>query len=99
MHIFLDRKYAWIPTKLKLNGAMLETYFNTFLKNTIGGKSEEWSNEDYERAAGDLEQQAEYIPPFFLKVRMNMSIQIDKIYELTASAILTPANLLKNIKL
>lgn len=28
-----------------------------------------------------------------------MSIHIDKIYELTASAILTPANLLKNIKL
>ncbi|WP_285121817.1 hypothetical protein, partial [Lactococcus petauri] len=28
-----------------------------------------------------------------------MSIHIDKIYELTTSAILTPANLLKNIKL
>jgi len=65
MPIFLDRKYAWIPTKLKLNGAMLETYFNAFLKNTIGRKREEWNNEDYERAAGDLEQQAEYIKNFF----------------------------------
>lgn len=44
---------------------MLATYFNTFLKNSIGYKREEWDDDDYERASDLLEQQAEYIKNFF----------------------------------
>lgn len=57
-------KYYWIPSKIKDNGGMLATYFNSFLKNSIGYKREEWSNEDYERAGELLEQQAEYLKDF-----------------------------------
>lgn len=63
--IFSDRKYSWIPKRIKDNGGMLATYFNTFLKNEIGRKREEWSNDDYERAGELLEQQAEYLKGFF----------------------------------
>ncbi|KSU23180.1 DEAD/DEAH box helicase [Lactococcus lactis] len=63
--IFADRKYAWIPVRSKTNGAMLAIYFNTFLKNYIGRKREAWNNEDYERAANVLDEQAEYIKNFF----------------------------------
>lgn len=63
--IFNDRRYYWIPKQVKDNGGMLAIYFNTFLKNAIGYKREEWSNEDYERAGDLLEQQAEYLKGFF----------------------------------
>lgn len=58
-------KYAWIPKNIPNNGGMLATYFNTFLKNSIGYKREEWDDDDYERASDLLEQQAEYIKNFF----------------------------------
>ncbi|MEI5994122.1 DEAD/DEAH box helicase [Candidatus Enterococcus mansonii] len=58
-------KYQWIPSKITDNGGMLATYFNSFLKNAIGYKREEWSNDDYERAGELLEQQADYLKGFF----------------------------------
>ncbi|HAA9071035.1 TPA: DEAD/DEAH box helicase family protein [Listeria monocytogenes] len=63
--IFLDSKYRWIPQKIKVNGGMLATYFNAYLKNSIGYERALWSNEDYERAGELLEQQAEYLKDFF----------------------------------
>lgn len=54
-------RYAWISNTGRDNGAMLAIYFNTYLKNQIGRKREEWSNEDFERAAYLLEQQANYV--------------------------------------
>lgn len=63
--IFNDRRYKWIPTKILQNGGMLTTYFNTFLKNSIGYERDKWSNEDYERASELLEQQATYLKHFF----------------------------------
>lgn len=63
--IFKDKRYKWIPQRIKQNGGMLATYFNTFLKNSIGYEREKWTNEDYERASGLLEQQATYIKIFF----------------------------------
>ncbi len=63
--IFQDRKYRWIPNKIKRNGGMLATYLNTYLKNEIGRKREEWSNDDYARASKLLDQQAEYLRNFF----------------------------------
>lgn len=63
--VFQDRRYGWIPQKINKNGGMLATYLNTFLKNEIGRKREEWSNDDYARAAKLLEQQAEYLKNFF----------------------------------
>lgn len=63
--VFQDRRYSWIPNKIDKNGGMLATYLNTFLKNEIGKKREEWSNDDYARAAKSLEQQAEYLMNFF----------------------------------
>lgn len=63
--IFQDRKYGWIPQKVQSNGGMLATYLNTYLKNEIGRKREEWSNDDYTRAAKLLDQQAEYLKNFF----------------------------------
>lgn len=64
MPIFVG-KYAWIPARFKSNAAMLAVYFNTFLKNSIGRKREDWNNDDYERAAEILNQQADYIKDFF----------------------------------
>jgi len=63
--IFKDRRYQWIPSKIMKNGGMLATYFNTFLKNSIGYERDKWTNEDYERAGELLEQQAEYLKKFF----------------------------------
>lgn len=63
--VFQDRKYRWIPQKIQTNGGMLATYLNTYLKNEIGRKREEWSNDDYVRAAKLLDQQAEYLKNFF----------------------------------
>lgn len=63
--IFRDRKYRWIPRKIKKNGGMFATYLNTFLKYEIGRKREEWSNDDYARAAKLLDQQSEYLRNFF----------------------------------
>lgn len=54
-------QYSWIPSKFKENGAMLAVYFNSFLKKKIGRKRENWLNEDFERAAELLDQQAEYV--------------------------------------
>lgn len=64
MPIFVG-KYAWIPARFKSNVAMLAVYFNTFLKNSIGRKREDCNNDDYERAAEILNQQADYIKDFF----------------------------------
>lgn len=65
MPIFVG-KYAWrIPARFKSNAAMLAVYFNTFLKNSIGRKREDCNNDDYERAAEILNQQADYIKDFF----------------------------------
>lgn len=63
--IFQDRKYKWIPKKITKNGGMLATYLNTYLKNEIGRKREEWSNDDYARASKPLEQQTRYLRNFF----------------------------------
>jgi len=63
--VFQDRRYSWIPKKIQKNGGMLATYLNSFLKNEIGRKREEWSNDDYARAAKILEQQTEYLMNFF----------------------------------
>lgn len=63
--VFQDRRYRWIPQKIQTNGGMLATYLNTYLKNEIGRKREEWSNDDYARAAKLLDQQAEYLKNFF----------------------------------
>ena len=59
--------YGWIPQTIQQNGGMLATYFNSFLKKSIGYGREQWSNDDYERANSLLEQQATYIKNFFLK--------------------------------
>lgn len=63
--IFKDKRYQWIPARITQNGGMLATYFNKFLKNSIGYEREKWTNEDYERASALLEQQAEYLKNFF----------------------------------
>lgn len=63
--IFRDGKYSWIPEWIKENGGMLATYFNAYLKDSIGYKRDYWSNEDFERASDLLEQQATYLKDFF----------------------------------
>ncbi|OYP41965.1 superfamily II DNA or RNA helicase [Lachnotalea glycerini] len=62
--IFQGGRYSWIPSRIPTNGGMLATYLNTFLKNEIGRKREEWSNDDYARAAKLLDQQSEYLMNF-----------------------------------
>ncbi|EFU05743.1 helicase C-terminal domain protein [Enterococcus faecalis TX0645] len=61
-------KYSWIPNRITDNGGMLATYFNSYLKNSIGYKRENWSNEDYERASELLEQQAKYLKEFLERI-------------------------------
>src|SRR5690625_4193141 len=61
----LTGRYSWIKSK-ETNGAMLAIYFNTYLKNEIGLAREDWSNDDFERAAALLDQQTEYVQNFLI---------------------------------
>lgn len=63
--IFSDKRFKWIPSRTNQNGGMLATYFNTYLKNSIGYERGKWTNEDYERAGELLDQQAAYFKKFF----------------------------------
>lgn len=56
--------FSWIPKRIQNNGGALATYFNTYLKQRIGKPRDEWSNDDYERAAMLLDQQAEYVEEY-----------------------------------
>ncbi|MCG7337153.1 DEAD/DEAH box helicase family protein [Sporosarcina sp. ACRSM] len=47
----LPRKgYGWIYGTVRTNGALLGTYFNSFLKNELKGSRDEWSLDQYEEA-------------------------------------------------
>lgn len=54
-------KYAWIKTKASDNGAMLAMYFNTYLRNTIGKKREEWKVTDFDVAFEKLTIAEEFV--------------------------------------
>lgn len=64
LSLFLKNKYSWIPERVRENGGMLATYFNTYLKNEIGLPRNKWSNSDFIRAEYLLNQQAEYVREF-----------------------------------
>ena len=54
-------KYAWIKTKASDNGAMLVMYFNTYLRNTVGKKREEWKVTDFDIAFEKLMIAEEFV--------------------------------------
>lgn len=54
-------KYAWIKTKASDNGAMLAMYFNTYLRNTVGKKREEWKVTDFDIAFEKLMIAEEFV--------------------------------------
>ena len=54
-------KYAWIKTKAFDNGAMLAMYFNTYLRNTVGKKREEWKVTDFDIAFEKLMIAEEFV--------------------------------------
>lgn len=54
-------KYAWIKSRASNNGALLAMYLNTYLKNEIGKKREEWSMSDYDMAFEKLSIAEEFI--------------------------------------
>ncbi|MBC1513587.1 DEAD/DEAH box helicase [Listeria booriae] len=62
--IFKANNYRWIPQRIKVNGGMLATYFNHYLKTQIGAAKKDWTLEDYDQAFGLLDQQAEYVKTF-----------------------------------
>ena len=54
-------KYAWIKTKASDNGAMLAMYFNTYLRNAIGKKRDEWQMTDFDIAFEKLKSAEEFV--------------------------------------
>lgn len=54
-------KYAWIKNTAPDNGALLAMYLNTYLKNEIGKKREEWSVSDFDAAFDKLFVAEEFI--------------------------------------
>lgn len=54
-------KYAWIKNKAADNGAMLAMYFNTYLRNEIGKKREEWKVTDFDIAFEKLTIAEEFV--------------------------------------
>lgn len=53
-------KNKWIANN-KNNGAMLAIYFNTYLKNELGKKREEWNVSDYDIAFEKLKVAEEFV--------------------------------------
>lgn len=54
-------KYAWIKNKAPDNGALLAMYFNTYLKNEIGKKREDWKVSDFDIAFEKLAVAEEFV--------------------------------------
>lgn len=46
----LPRSYGWIYRNVKTNGALLGTYFNTYLENELKVPRDEWTLDHYEEA-------------------------------------------------
>lgn len=54
-------KYSWIKNAATDNGALLAMYLNSYLKNEIGKKREEWSVTDYDIAFEKLSVAEEFV--------------------------------------
>lgn len=54
-------KYQWIKKRAKDNGGLLAMYVNSYMKNEIGKKRENWRLSDYENAFTKLPVVREYI--------------------------------------
>lgn len=54
-------KYSWIKNTASDNGALLAMYLNTYLRNEIGKKREEWSIADFDKAFEKLSVAEEFI--------------------------------------
>ncbi|MBU3876578.1 DEAD/DEAH box helicase family protein [Faecalicatena sp. AGMB00832] len=59
--LFSGRKYMWIKEKASDNGALLAMYFNTYLRNEIGKKREDWKVSDYDIAFEKLSIAEEFV--------------------------------------
>lgn len=54
-------KYSWIKNAASDNGALLAMYLNTYLRNEIGKKREEWSVADFDIAFEKLSVAEEFV--------------------------------------
>ena len=54
-------KYSWIKSVAPDNGALLAMYFNTYLKNEVGKKREEWTVSDFDIAFEKLSIAEEFV--------------------------------------
>ena len=54
-------KYSWIKGAAPDNGALLAMYFNTYLKNEVGKKREEWTVSDFDIAFEKLSIAEEFV--------------------------------------
>lgn len=54
-------KYSWIKSAAPDNGALLAMYFNTYLKNEVGKKREEWTVSDFDIAFEKLSIAEEFV--------------------------------------
>lgn len=58
--LFRD-KFWFIPSKVKVNAAMLAMYMNVYLKNRIGRNRKDWIDQDFDTAFNMLPQLVNYI--------------------------------------
>src|SRR5699024_8994384 len=49
-YILPRKSYGWIYGTAKTNGALLGTYFNTYLKNELKVPRDQWTLDQYEKA-------------------------------------------------
>ena len=66
-------KYRWIKNRAADNGALLGMYFNTYLRNEIGKKREEWKVSDFDIAFEKLPVVVEFVEKI-----LNEYLQTDK---------------------
>lgn len=63
-----DGKYWWIPNRIKrkkgANSALLAMYYNAALKNKIGRKRDDWTQDDYDLVFNSLESLNQLIEGF-----------------------------------
>jgi len=59
--LFKAPQYKWITKGDRDNGGMLAIYLNTYLKNELGKKKDEWTIDDYDVANDKLKQIVEYV--------------------------------------
>jgi len=59
--LFFNRKYNWIPKKIKNNAALLSVYLTNALNDKIGYSKDKWKPDDYEIADVKLSEISEYV--------------------------------------